>query len=409
MKHDNAKKIAARLGSHSFVAYVRKLFLEWYGDLVEICENPDSFEPFRIIDSSFTGPPTGVVRGWKLYLPYLIPIDLVTNPRECNLLTPEFTNSVEQAVKQYITWSDLVQEGDLRGILGEVITSFYVLSNLSGLAENDYQNILFPQIDQALKRVGWPENVLSGIGTLDSFFQNDPQTASDVLEDFLASYSDGVCISFHPEQTPDVSMYMCERHLASGVSRQTLSPFEPVVKINRTTEVLKEFQEMLQRQLSEAQWESFLKHHYREIFGPYYDRVETQIWLRLPEVDPEVSGRRIDLFLRNAIARDWELVELKLSAPIVVCSKRSIPNFSAKVNEARHQVLHYDRILRSDSVRRRLAEEGIEYYEPELKVVIGRRPSIPQKDWRWLLKSCGREVNLITYDCLIDEMKARIS
>ncbi|HEY9815672.1 MAG TPA: Shedu anti-phage system protein SduA domain-containing protein, partial [Candidatus Obscuribacterales bacterium] len=378
------------------------------GDLVEASGDSDSFEPFRIIDPSFSGPPIGVVRGWKLYLPYLIPIDLIVNPREYNLLTPEFTNSVEQTVKQYITYSELVQEDNLRGILGEVITSFYILSNLSGLAESYYQDALLPQISQALGRVGWTENVVSGIGTPDSFFQNDPQTASDVLEDFLSSYSDGLCISIYPERPPDVSMYMCGKHLTSGVSRQTFFPCESVVKITRTSEILEEFQELLQRQLSEAQWEAFLKHHYQEIFGPYYDRIETQVWLRLPEIDPEVSGRRIDLFLRNAVAGDWELVELKRPSPIFR-SKRSIPGFCAEVNDAIQQIKHYDRILRSDSVRKRLAEEGIEYYEPELKVVIGRRPSIPQKDWRWLLKSCDRDVKLITYDCLIEEMKARIS
>lgn len=405
MKHENAKRIASRLSSHSFVAYVRKLFVEWYGDLVEVCENSDSLESFRVIDAYSA---IGAASSWKLYLPYLIPIDLVTNPRQCNLLTPEFINIVEQTVKRYITWSDLVQESNLYSLFGEGVTSFYVLSNLSGLAESDYQDVLLPQIDQTLKQVGWADNVLSGMGTPDSFFQNDPQTASDVLEDFLANYRDGVCISFHPEHPPDVSMYMCERHLSSGVSRQTLSPYEPIIRIARTNEVLEEFQEMLQRELSEAQWEAFLKHHYNEIFGPHYDRVETQIWLRLPDIDPKVSGRRLDLFLRNAIAGDWELVELKRPGRIVR-SKRGIPGFTAEVNDAIQQVKHYDRILRSDSVRKQLAEEGIEYYEPELKVIIGRRPSISQKDWRWLLKSCSREVNLITYDCLVKEMKARIS
>jgi len=38
------------------------------------------------------------------------------------------------------------------------------------------------------------------------------------------------------------------------------------------------------------------------------------------------------------------------------------------------------------------ADRGIEYYEPELSLVIGREPNIPVKQWRWLMSQGQSDV-----------------
>jgi len=338
---------------------------------------------------------------------HTLPFDLVADPRECRLMTPALLQRIESAINGYFFARDF-QIIDPLGLGGEVLTGFYMLTNISGLAESEYGKFLFPQFSEALVKLGISEDVTDGIGTPDSFFSVDPSTATRVLENFLTTNSDGIYISLYPDERPDVGFFTCETHLSAGASRQTLCPCEPVSKVMRHSEVLSEFQENLGRDLTEAKWEAFLTRYFQEIFGPTYDRVETQIWLRLPEIESAAKAKRLDVFLRNSVIGDWELVELKRPANIIK-SYRDIHTFTAEVQNAVQQVRYYDRLLRSDDVRRRLAAEGIEYYEPELKVVIGRRPAIPLRDWRWLLESCRGNVKIITYDDLISEMKARLS
>jgi len=97
-------------------------------------------------------------------------------------------------------------------------------------------------------------------------------------------------------------------------------------------------------------------------------------------LEKDKKGRRPDIFLRNSIKGDWELIELK--RPIKIVSLyRSLPVFSKEVSNAIQQVRYYEKLLKQEKVRREFSKEGIEYFEPELRIVIGRRPQISQQDW----------------------------
>lgn len=51
--------------------------------------------------------------------------------------------------------------------------------------------------------------------------------------------------------------------------------------------------------------------------------------------------------------------------------------FVSAVYESITQVRNYKRLLEQDKVKRALADEGIEYYKPEINLIIGKKSSIP--------------------------------
>lgn len=105
----------------------------------------------------------------------------------------------------------------------------------------------------------------------------------------------------------------------------------------------------------------------RIFFGDKYDRIESQLWLRFPEVDAGRRERRIDLLLRNSIKNDWELFEIK--RPIrLTKTYRDMRVLKSEVSYAIQQARNYGEILRQDKVKKHFASEGIEYCEPVLNL-----------------------------------------
>ena len=69
---------------------------------------------------------------------------------------------------------------------------------------------------------------------------------------------------------------------------------------------------------------------------------------------------------------------------------------------------NYQKLLAQDRVKRALADDGIEYYEPVINIVIGKTPSLPTANWRRLV-SQEKELNILTYDTLLEEVRLRLS
>ena len=159
--------------------------------------------------------------------------------------------------------------------------------------------------------------------------------------------------------------------------------------------------------VSEARIERFLKAYYQDVFGFEYDRIETQLWLRFPDLDVARKDRRLDVFLRNSIFKDWDLFELKRIVRITG-SHRDIPILTSEVSRSIQQTLYYEKLLSNDSVKKNLAKEGIQYAMPSLNLVIGRTPQIEHAHWRWLTKAAGAGVRILTYDNLLDSMRIRL-
>jgi len=84
-----------------------------------------------------------------------------------------------------------------------------------------------------------------------------------------------------------------------------------------------------------------------------------------------------------------------------------IPVFVNAVHNSIQQIQNYKRILSQDNVKRKLALDGIEYYEPEYRLVIGRNPDISLAQWRNLKKSNENGLKISTYDELLKEAEKR--
>jgi hypothetical protein len=54
-----------------------------------------------------------------------------------------------------------------------------------------------------------------------------------------------------------------------------------------------------------------------------------------------------------------------------------------------------------------LYKEGIEYFYPELRLVIGNKPDMSIDQWRWLKASNENRLRIITFEDLIISMKNR--
>ncbi len=285
-------------------------------------------------------------------------------------------------VRQHYKWkkgyfgmvSPLLTEAD-------ALQSLVFLTNFANISKVEYERDLIPKYGELIRNIGI--NVPMFLGSFDSFIELNPEKTKLALESFMTRHSDGLCIHLSDEQI-SVNRYNEGKILLNGVLVGNGTPCEPVfISPTRTEPILEEFEALLRSSTSEKEIEKFLQAHYRDVFGPKYDRVETQLWLRFPDLDISSKQRRIDIFLRNSIIRDWDLFEIKRAVNLTR-TYRDIPVFRNEIYTAIQQLKNYAKILSQDSVREKLAEEGIEYYYPSLNLVIGHKLQIPHKQWRWL-------------------------
>ncbi|MCU1255740.1 MAG: hypothetical protein JWM83_2039 [Candidatus Angelobacter sp.] len=281
------------------------------------------------------------------------------------------------------------------------------ITNLFGMERKEYEDTLIPAY-QRLKRYCGIKNPRAFVGSCDSFVDLNLDETQLALSKIAHRYKEGIAVSISIDDVI-VRDFTAERNLASGVSPGTRGVYEPVIvrQAIHNQGILSEFQALLRSDPSEARLQEFLVAHYKEIFGSKYDRIETELWLRFPELDIRNKDRRLDLFLRNSIRNDWDLFEIK--RPITLTSTyRDIPVFVSEVSNAIHQVRNYGRILAQDKVKRHLEKEGIEFFKPEINLVIGRTPQIPHAQWRWLQSGTEGGVRIFTFDELLAELRRRL-
>ena len=282
------------------------------------------------------------------------------------------------------------------------------VTNLSGLDERLYQKTLIPAY-QRLKRFCGLKKVPILIGSPDSFMDQVPEKTERVFREFITKHADGLVVTVS-EHDACVGEFNNDRWLSGGLLSPATQPYESVFVTSAIKQcaILEEFQSLLRQGPEEKLLEEFLVANYKTIFGRKYDRVETQVWLRFPELDISGHDRRLDVFLRNSVINDWELFEIK--RPVSVSGTyRDVPIIARELSAAILQTKNYGRILTQDKVKKHFAKRGIEYFEPQLSVVIGRTPQIPHEQWRWLKTSHDNQVKIITYDDLLGELRSRIA
>jgi len=229
------------------------------------------------------------------------------------------------------------------------------------------------------------------------------------LKKFLSDRTDGLAVQIGPAGNHVIN-FATQTSFESGVLAINRCPYEPIIAAayEKSSQLIREFEDLIQKDCSEKELERFLIAHAKEIFGSKYDRVEAQILLRFPELDIAGKNRRLDVFMRNCVSNDWDLFEIK--NPIrLIRSYRDVPVMVSDVSHAITQLKNYSRLLSSRKIKEALKQSGIEYCEPTLNLVIGRKPQIPLEQWRWLLKSQDNDVHLTTYDDLFAEMKSRLT
>jgi hypothetical protein len=213
------------------------------------------------------------------------------------------------------------------------------------------------------------------------------------------SFTNGIC---------NVDAFNSDKYITKGVLNSYNNPIETIYIANSITksEIIKEFEFLINSNVNELKLETFLTQYYKEIFGDKYDRIETQLWLKFPEIDIANKNRRLDIFLRNSIERDWELFELKKTQKLTT-TYRDIPVFKSEILHAIQQIRNYEKILNQEKVKVKFAKEGIEYFNPELRLVVGNKPDISIEQWRFLKSTNENGLKIITFEDLISEMKIR--
>ena len=395
------KNLLSRLNKHAFEVFVRSFFRD--------SRSQEPFEPFpEIGEGVFRAELLDSYGGsiHALYIVHFLPLEIFNRPKEVLIADPSIIGKLERIKNKY--GGRLGQWGMVSPHLvpGKKLNEVYFLNNLADIADSQYEKTILPRYKKLLKRFKLNPHIY-GVGTCDTFIERNLAGVRKAMEALFCEKGEGLRICLQEEQTR-IERFTSEKYLFAGVSHYSKQPYEPVFIdiLREKEEVLAEFESLVKKDAKESELEKFISAHYKDIFGSKYDRIETQLWLRFPELDVAGKERRLDVFLRNSVANDWELFEMKRAVKLT-SNYRDAPVFAHEVTRAIQQVKNYGRILSQNAVKKQFAKEGIEYYEPSLNLVIGRTPQIPLEQWRWLLSTNENELKIFTFDDLLKEMQRR--
>ena len=393
--------LLSRLNKKAFINFVIKLFGNDYRDINPLYKAGKDVYFSPLLDSY----------GDSLHSVFLLqylPAGILENPNLTSLLNEPLFNSKLKRLKYLYKG-----EAGYFGMVSELAIKAQKLQILS-LVFNfcmhpcEYKSVLFEVLEKKLVEIDFFPPKFQ-IGSYDSFLELNAKETSDTFKEFLVNNSDGISISIERDKL-EVRNFTYENSLEGGILPINKQPVEPIfiTKLKKKAQAILEFEYLLKRNAKENELEKFLAAHYKEIFGSKYDRIETQLWLRFPELDISGKNRRIDILLRNSIQNDWELFEIKRIIPLTGIY-RDVPVIAREVSYAVHQLRNYERILRQKDVMDKFARNGIEYFEPSLNLVIGSSPQITHEQWRWLLALNSERVKIHTFDELLDEMRIRLT
>lgn len=301
----------------------------------------------------------GDVRTYKgIYLPHYIPYELYKNPYDIPVDSPYLRKKLQIIFDEYKNEFFPTLMTYHTGRLGNLLNSIYFINNIAGFPIEFYHDYLIDEYIKLTKSVGvdLDDEFTTHVGSFDTFIASDPEIVVKLIDEYLSNNFD---VSFSMEEG-NIKVQKCANHkyLTSGVGKITKFPYNSLVveHFNDKSNILKEFEDLLNKYPTEDELEKFL--------GRYY----------------------LDIFLHNNVINDWELFELKKIMPLTK-TYRDIPVFRNEIYSAIQQLKNYDRILQNHEVKEKLKRDGIEYYEPSLNLVVGRTSTLPHDEWRWLATS----------------------
>lgn len=333
-----------------------------------------------------------------------LPAELLSNPRQIAVDTDELVSRLKRidSFNQYV----FRERFDSRYLLTQEyspLQSICFLNNIANFSENDRANLTAQYYHIGELYAPYAD---IGVHNIDTFVDQDAARTAGAFRSFIDTYQEGIRIHFSTDAAV-VNTFAAEKPLFCGVSRESHCPYEPLI-LRRTEQVkvLRDFESLINSNAKERQLEEFLVENFHLIFDPKFDRIETQLWLRFPELDAFGKSRRLDVFLRNSVINDWELFEVKRATKLT-STYRDSQVLASEVGHAIQQLKNYRQLLTQDNVRRKFEAEGISYFEPSLNLIIGRNPQISDRQFRQLISN-ERDVKIITFDGLLREMKLRI-
>lgn len=368
-------KSKPRLGS----GVIEQHFIHW--------DNPQSAKSYQ---------------GFNLVVPFFQPLELLLQTKDVktllhkeSMIIKKFERSLKRRIKDWY-WP---QDGEF------VSSNIYFVSNLIGIKKEAYHDKILPRLSKTINHSSFINKI--GIGTYDSFIDRVPLKTERVLKNLISKNQFETSL-FYRDGRIFIEQHLPENFLQSGLLSGSLTPCDTVISSapKSNIEVIKEFESILNRGFKEDEMERFLEKYYKYVFGNKYNSIETQLWLRFPELDINRKERRLDIFLRNAIERDWELIELKKKSKII-STYRNVPRLSSEITGAISQLKNYERILQQDSVKKELQKQGIEYFEPQLRLVVGGKPEVSIAQWRRIKHENEKGLTIATYEDIIQEMKMR--
>lgn len=338
---------------------------------------------------------------YNLIIPFFCPIELFSRKVDLKpFLQREYqiiTKYTKRTKRRWKTWN-IHTKGDF------VLPDISFVTNYSELKKQQYFDVILPQLETLIESKAFYSQL--AIGSCDSFLDLNPKGTLNAFENFLKSHKSEISLCFKGDKLHFFEGFS-EKYLTCGVSNNgTLYESAYSFAQPHLPSLINEFQALINSNCREATLEKFISRYYREIFGAKYDKIETQLWLKFPELDLQNKDRRTDIFLRNSIENDWELVELKKPIKLVTNSK-DIPVFTHQFYKALEQIRNYKSILMQNNTKENLKRQGIEYCRSELRLVIGKNPDISTNLWRTLKMNNSHDLKIFTYDNLIDEMKSR--
>lgn len=341
-------------------------------------------------------------QGYNVIIPFFQPIELFRRISE-NSITDHnlikklknYKSKITRRENRWQFWTD--------GEYHMPMISF--VTNFEGVDKNYYYDFMIPWFQKLVNDLDIIAEV--SVGSCDSFFELNPDNTLKAFKNFISKNNKQVSIAISGDNL-EFAYFNQDKYLTKGLLKNSKNPYEPVFidKSNDKSEIIKEFEFLINKNTPETKLEKFLKTNYKEIFGEHYDRIETQLWLKFPELDISNNNRRLDIFLRNSIERDWELFELK-NIKRLTRTYRDIPTFTSEIHNAIQQVRSYEKLLLQAKVKEKFAKEGIEYYYPEVRLVVGNKPDISDEQWRFLKSTNENKIKIITFDELLESMKLR--
>ena len=287
-------------------------------------------------------------------------------------------------------------------------TRIYAISNYDsckiGVSDEELLDFHEKELSSIL-----PSKFDVGVGSVSTILNqgnSNDKKHSKRVKDFFLNNDSGICINLSDDKII-VSRFFTQREF-DGIVTSPENIFHPVIKkVIDTDDKLVEFNNLINNDTRESVLEEFLYTYHDLFFGDKYDTLSTQVWLDFPEFDIGNKERRLDIFMRNSISKDWDIYELKRSSVKLTKTKSDVPMFVAAVHDAMTQLRNYKRILNQDKVKREFEAKGIKYYNPQFNLVIGKKPNISNEKWGWLL-SHHNDLNIITYDDLLESAKLRL-